>query len=190
MKKNDLIQTNKGFTLIEMIVSVGIFITVLSVSMGGLVTVVSSNDKAQAIRVAMDNMNFVMEEMSRHVTQGNTYHCGEAGDIDTTLSCATGGSSIYFQSNKIDIDRIHYQLSGGEILKSTTGANPVTNVPLTTLNILTIKDLTFYVFADEGANPDDQPRVIISISGEVKVGGETTTFNVQTTTTQRIPISN
>ena len=71
-----------GFTLIEMMISLGIFAIVLSVSVGALLSMVSSNRKTQSLRSAMDNLNLAMEEMSRNIIQGRKYHCGETSIID------------------------------------------------------------------------------------------------------------
>ncbi|MCK5591605.1 MAG: type II secretion system protein, partial [Candidatus Pacebacteria bacterium] len=46
-----------GFTLVEMMVSLGMFTIVLSISVGALLSMVSSNRKTQSLRGAMDNLN-------------------------------------------------------------------------------------------------------------------------------------
>ncbi len=203
MKRVKYTTKERGFTLVEMIVSTGIFVIVLSASVGGLLSMVDANNKAQALRVAMDNMNFAMEEMSRHITQGRTYYCSlgvppplpspdsnpDTLDPLTPKSCPNGDDELYFLSNKENVERISYRLLNDEIVKSTTDdivGVVMTDVSLTNNNVLKITDLIFFVEAGEGA-VDDQPRILISVSGEVLVGGETTKFRVQTTVVQRVP---
>ncbi|MCK5027486.1 MAG: type II secretion system protein [Candidatus Pacebacteria bacterium] len=198
MKKNRNKTKESGFTLVEMIVSTGIFVMVLSASVGGLLTMVNANNKAQALRVAMDNMNFTMEEMSRHITQGHTYYCNPGvlppspNDPDplTANSCFGGDDELYFLSNKDAVGRVYYGLLNNEIIKSTTdetGAYILEDVPLTNSNVLTITNLKFFVDSGDGASGESQPKVLVSISGEVSVAGEMTEFHVQTTVVQRIP---
>lgn len=199
MREKKQTTKKKGFTIVEMMVSVGIFTMVLSASVGGLLTMVNANNKAQALRVAMDNMNFVMEDMSRHITQGRTYYCDENGDAIpnpdppaatdplSPKSCSNGGGRLYFLSNKADVGRVWYQLIDDEIVKRTTDASGVDDLDaaLTSKDVLEVTNLTFFVEA--GDTGDEQPKVLVTVSGQVVVGSEVTTFNAQTTIVQRIP---
>ncbi|MBU0722958.1 type II secretion system GspH family protein, partial [Patescibacteria group bacterium] len=51
-----------GFTLVEMIVSLGLFTVILFISMQALLSMVDANHKAQSLRAAMDNLNLSLEE--------------------------------------------------------------------------------------------------------------------------------
>ena len=70
----------RGFTLVEMIVSLGIFAVVAVVALGALVRIMTANQKAQTLQSAMTNISFALESMSRELRSGITYHC----DYDTT----------------------------------------------------------------------------------------------------------
>lgn len=77
----------KGFTLVEMMVSISLFMLVSIVAIGALLRIVDANKKAQSLKTTMNNINFIMESLSREMRVGTTYLC-TAGDvtIPTTLS--------------------------------------------------------------------------------------------------------
>ena len=60
----------KGFTLIEMIVSLAIFSVVAVIALGSLVRIMSANQKAQSLHSAMTNIGFALESMSRELRMG------------------------------------------------------------------------------------------------------------------------
>ena len=185
----------RGFTLIEMIVSMGVFTVVLSASIGALLVIVDSSRKAQTLQVASNTLSLVIEDMSRNLSQGRNYHCDKGDTVAGTvpfaepLSCVngTGGEdsedSIIFKSEKESGVLVEYWLESGVIKKRIGGAG--LGETLTNSDIVTINDLQFYVEA--GETGDDQPRVNIVVRGEVGKDDWKTTFNVQTSVTQHVP---
>ncbi|MFA6459219.1 MAG: type II secretion system protein [Candidatus Paceibacterota bacterium] len=77
-----------GFTLVEMIVSLGIFSVVAVVALGALVRIITANQKAQSLQSAMTNLNFALEAMSREIRVGSEYNCWN----DETNKTYTPGS--------------------------------------------------------------------------------------------------
>lgn len=74
--------TQKGFTLVEMIVSLAIFAIVAVVAVGALLKVTDANKKSQTLKTAINNLNFALESMSREMRVGANYAAGSAiGDI-------------------------------------------------------------------------------------------------------------
>lgn len=71
-KKNS---TQGGFTLVEMIVSLGIFTIVALVAVGALLKITDANKKSQSLKTAINNLNFALESMSREMRVGDVYHC-------------------------------------------------------------------------------------------------------------------
>lgn len=83
MKKEFSIFTNKysrGFTLVEMIVSLAIFSIVAVVALGALMKIIGANKKAQTLQSAMTNINFALESMSREMRVGSKFACILSGD--------------------------------------------------------------------------------------------------------------
>ncbi len=99
----------KGFTLIEMIVSLAIFSIVAVVALGALTKIISANKKAQALQAAFTNLNFALESMSRELRVGANYRCDPTtGSYDgvnmTSQSCAVNNNTtsvLAFRSSEI-----------------------------------------------------------------------------------------
>ncbi|MEK7646088.1 MAG: type II secretion system protein [Patescibacteria group bacterium] len=106
---NFQLPNSSGFTLVEMIVSLGIFAVVATVSLGALVHIVSANKKAQTLQSAITNLNFALETMSREMRVGSTYFCSDYGVGDIvdennfqSVACALGNNKILaFRSSKV-----------------------------------------------------------------------------------------
>lgn len=78
---NFLHKNNKAFTLIELMISVGLFTIIITISIGAVLQINAAHKKSQDLRAGLDNLNFIMEDMARNIRLGNTYHC----NIDDNL---------------------------------------------------------------------------------------------------------
>src|SRR3989344_1570356 len=85
---------NKGFTLLEMIVSITIFTVVALVAVGALLKVVDANKKAQSLKSTINNLNFALDSMSREMRVGSNYFCSE------TCNGSSGNWTVSFESSK------------------------------------------------------------------------------------------
>ncbi len=72
-KRNFTNKYKKGFTLIEMIVSLGIFMVVALIAVGALLKVMDANKKSISLKTSINNLNFVLESMSREMRVGSHY---------------------------------------------------------------------------------------------------------------------
>lgn len=180
--------TTKGFTLIELMVSVAIFSIVMVIAVGSLFSMMDANRKAQALKSSINNLAFALENMSRQIRSGSTYHCG-VGALTTALDCPSGGSQIAFEpyggSASNANDQVVYRHAGARIERSTNGG--ATFLPITSPEV-TVEDLTFYVV---GSLPNDfpmqQPKVVITLSGYAGVTDRTRTeVRLQTMITSRL----
>jgi prepilin-type N-terminal cleavage/methylation domain-containing protein len=104
-------QFKSGFTLLEMIVSMGIFTIVAVIAVGSLVRITSLNRQAQSMQAAINNINYILESMSREMRVGSAYHCMNGnvfnGNSDTLTfrECpgeAASEKGILFRSSKTD----------------------------------------------------------------------------------------
>lgn len=103
-------KSQKGFTLIEMIVSLGLFIVVALIAVGALLKVMDANKKSLNLKTAINNLNFAMESMSREMRVGSNYHLDlndtgsvahELGTVDVVEKLADNkGWTLYFYSSK------------------------------------------------------------------------------------------
>ena len=166
--KNKKMNPRSGFTLIELMVASAIFIVVVGISVGSIISIVDGNKKTLAFSSIMNNFNFAMEDMSRSLREGWYYHCGQSGvgydysmdaasndgALSTTRNCSIGGDYIAFESIEKSInnpnDQIVYALgphpSGDttkfQLVKSENSG--VNWLPITSSNIF-VESINFYV---------------------------------------------
>lgn len=109
IKKNN----SKGFTLLEMIVAVGVFAVLASLSVGSLLMLMGAQKKAASLQSIQDNLRFALEAMSKDIRFGDQYYCsnnpedtafplpfklvGPIYPTDCTLASG-GGKLIAFQA--------------------------------------------------------------------------------------------
>jgi len=188
-------KTEKGFTLIEMMVAVSIFAIVMTIGVGALLSLVDANRRAQAINSVMNNLNAALESMTRSIRVGTTYYCQtssvppSAGTLSQTQGC-TDGKLIAFESatgdTGDDTDQVVYRLNGTQLERSLDSGG--TWVALTAPEV-TIDSFSFYVVGAESFSESGdtiQPRVLMRIQGSAPIPGGTTEFNVQASVVQRI----
>ncbi len=184
-------RSNGGFSLIEIMVSVSLFAVVMTISVGSLLSLIDANRKAQALNSVMNNLNFALENMSRNIRVGNTYHCSilssVPANLDTTKDCVNGGILFAFEGAKGDtassMDQIVFRFVDNRIEKSIDGGTTFIAI---TASEVTIDDMKFYVV---GTTRGDsfQPRVVMTIQGTAGISSKSeTSFSLQTTVTQRV----
>ncbi|PJE73761.1 MAG: hypothetical protein COV02_00920, partial [Candidatus Terrybacteria bacterium CG10_big_fil_rev_8_21_14_0_10_41_10] len=66
---------NAGFTLIELIVALGLFAVVMTISVGAFLNISDIQKKSESLRNVSDNMSFTIEMMTRDIREGYDYSC-------------------------------------------------------------------------------------------------------------------
>src|SRR4051812_11444285 len=84
----------RGFTLIEMLVSITLFSVVMVMALGALLSLSVADRRAEALKSSIDNLTFALDSMSRAIRTGNTYHCGSSGTLSVAQDCTTGNNYI------------------------------------------------------------------------------------------------
>lgn len=92
------ISKQKGFTLVEMIVSLAVFTVVALIAVGALLKITDANKKSQTMKSVINNLNFALESMSREMRVGTVYDC--VGNVDV-IPITGNGQTI--SSNVCDI---------------------------------------------------------------------------------------
>lgn len=180
---NESKSSRRGFTLVEVLVSLSVFSLVMLIATGSIFTIVDANKKSHALKSVMTNLNFALESMAREIRVGTGFVCPATGG-----DCPTNGdSSFLFISNRnLDFvpgnDPVQYSFSNGRILKQRFGSDS-SPVPITAEEIV-ITHMLFYVIGS-GSSDLKQPRVVMVISGYVGSGNTKSTFNIQTAISQR-----
>lgn len=197
----------KGFTLIEMIVSLGLFTIVMFVATSAFLSIVNADRKSRATRVAIDNLNLALEDMSRKIKTGTAYSCDGGSDcvagsafsfVDQTLAAATykrgaGSSAIVGGIAASGCGDALYVGKGCLLRADSTGAFSVATSPeidLTGLKFIVSGSLpcgATATCAASGTTDAKQPGVIVLASGSLPAMGASpaTSFKIQTTIVQR-----
>jgi prepilin-type N-terminal cleavage/methylation domain-containing protein len=93
MKKHYL-SNQSGFTLIEMIVSLGVFSVVATTSVGAMLVLISTNQQLQSEQSVMTNLAFALDTMTREIRTGYNYYCEQQPNY-----ASSGGTNIFNNSN-------------------------------------------------------------------------------------------
>lgn len=165
-------QKNRGFTLVEMLVSIALFSIVLIVTLGSIMTIVDVNRKSQSLTIVMNDLNFALENITRAV---------KTGDVDVNMS--GNGVELHVIENFNDTTRnVVFRFEDKKITKQIGSGVPVA----ITSEQISIEKAKFTVFGTTSSGDSRQPRVLISIEGTAMVGPTISSkFNIQTTVSQR-----
>ena len=186
----------RGYTIIETMITVSLFIIIVMAGMGALLNANLVHQKSSDMRSIMDNLSFIMDDMSRNLRTGYDYHCIVAGDPipigepnPKTKSC-DGGGGISFKSTNPISQWVYYMgtIDGNAgIFRSTNGGS--TFIKLTPDEvIITMADSGFTVL---GAEPpalgnQQQPFATINLVGKIILKNNVETpFSLQTSVSQR-----
>lgn len=180
---------SRGFTLVEMIVAVGLFAIVMIVSMGALLALVAANRKAQAVQSVVNNLNIAIDGMVRTIRMGTVYHCGSSGGLPLSPADCPSGAAVFafepYGKTKNDQPWVYsYDSATGRIYRATNGGAPIA----ITAPEVQITDMEFFVVgADSGPGNEVQPKVVITIKGVVNAQSAkySSTFHIQATAVQR-----
>ncbi|MEK7180596.1 MAG: type II secretion system protein [Patescibacteria group bacterium] len=192
------ISHEKGYTLIETLVALGLFMVVVFIAITALFVVADANKRAQATRRIVDNLDFTIEEVVRSARKGRAYNCGSATDLTAQIAAGNdgigsprncdAGTYIAFEDEAGDVtlpnDQIIYRLDIDldHVEKSTDGGGSWLRL---TEPGVTINDLKFYV-TGSGSRDEVHAKILFILRAQTQaVGLETTIFNIQTTVTQR-----
>lgn len=180
----------KGFSLVEMLVSITLFSFVVVIATGVIITILNTNKHVRSTSIAMGNINAVLEKMFREVSAGESYHCGEGGNINKAHDCPGGNplAAIVFEGVNGDKnnsnDQNIYRMNSGESSLELSLDGGVNYERLTDENII-IDDFGVNVVG----NLDDtkQPSVFISVRGYIKKEeGDHVMFATQTMISERL----
>lgn len=80
------VNTNSGFTLVEVMIAVGLFVIVMVAGIGAVISANASHKKSQSQRAILDSMSFILEDMSRNIRLGSSYRCPAGVSTPSILS--------------------------------------------------------------------------------------------------------
>lgn len=161
-----------AFTLVELLVSIGIFAVITTIAVGGFVSVLKSERQVAGLLAANSNISLSIEQMAREMRTGYNF-C-------TVRSCLL--SELNFRNARGD--DITYRLQSGAI-ERRVNSSPFQKI---TADNVDVKYLKFYLQGRE-AGDGQQPRVTIALGVAPKgVGLKENITNLQTTVSARLPL--
>jgi prepilin-type N-terminal cleavage/methylation domain-containing protein len=193
--KNQKGLTKRGFTLIEMLVAVGLFSVVMLVSVAAILSIIGNNKKAQGINNVVNNLNFAIESMVRDMKTGYLYKCDGSWPIDQTEAgpCpATPVDKIALLSGSptaVEYSFIEPTTENdggyvpGHIVKRTGSGNAI---DLTSKSDVDIQSVQMYV-NNAASGSGSQPGIFLIIRAKANIlENEVSEFGLQTFISQRI----
>jgi len=213
--KNENKKRNTGFTIIETMISVSLFIVIVMAGMGALLNANLLHQKSQDMRSIMDNLSFVMDDMSRNLRTGYNYRCiTSESDLSSYNIIATAQSGqncwgIAFENQngtpyeydpvtRLLLDRHGEDQWVYEIVSELRGSVTIHYIRKSTDSGATWVQLTpdeVYIdgisgFSVLGAEPPSQgnkqqPFVTIKLVGTITYKNIITPFSLQTSVSQR-----
>ncbi len=195
-------ETQRGFSLIEMMVAVSLFAVFMVTALGALLAVVDANTKAQTLKLAINNLNYNLEKMSRDIRSGRDFYCGDpAGSLPVAVAgvnydCPAGETAFAFRSKfngNTLADYTMYRLNTGtrqlELVIYDASSNSQVIQPFVSDQV-TFTSATFFVSGSDPSNgsgaDNEQPTVLIALQGTAGAGRRVqSTFSIQTSISRR-----
>lgn len=168
-------RTHRGYTLVELIVSVAIFSIVMLVAGAAFLALISLDRKARTTNELVSNLSYVVDSMERSIRTGTAY------------SAASGTDSFSFTDANGRIISYRLTVTGtqGQIeQRIDSGAWSALTAPR-----IDIENLVFYPAGTvTGTNDGRQPTVLITIRGKMKPDSQSpdVEFIIESSATQRL----
>lgn len=168
-----------GFTVVELLVAIGLFSVAVAIAAGGLITAMRAERQVVGLIAANSNVSLVLEQVARELRTGfdfcvNGLSCPlEAGGMTAELSFRNARGEV-----------VTYRREGEAVVRGVDGTFSV----LTAGNV-SVRHLMFRI-AGYVPGVDLQPRITITIGvGTTERGAAGTTVTLQTTVSSRQPAS-
>ncbi|QQG45685.1 MAG: type II secretion system protein [Candidatus Sungiibacteriota bacterium] len=173
----------QGFTLLEMIISIGIFSVLVIASIGVTLGVSNAQIKAANIQAILDSIRFSLELITKEMRTGSGYAatsygaaCGGASGSEISFTTALGESRTYYLSPATKT-----------IMRMTQTTNCVQAVPFSSEEV-NIDRLNFALSGSASGPNDGQPRVTLTMKARSKSPKYylESSLDLQTTVAQRL----
>ena len=201
LKEKDFFSFSAGFTLVEVLVATAIFIVIMLVSITSLLASERSSKQGQAIRSALDNVQFSLETITRSGRLGSLYTCiSSTGTTSISIvgsDCSSGGTGfafgLYDPVSKTTDGYAFYLGSTatgrGAIFRCINRGNLSVTLKGTDCAAITSPDIDVKTFSTivDGSDILDgrQPSVKVIIEGTAYASNQQTDFFIQTLVSQR-----
>jgi len=185
----------KGFTLVELLVSVAIFAIVALASTAAYLSFINYNRLVQSTATVINSLYFTVDSIARDIRSGSQYTCAGSCNPSNSISFrdATGNCTVTYQ--RLQSDGSACSATSCSVVRTAVGASCTalqTNSAITDSTI-TIQKLAFYIRGNV-ASDQTQPMATIVINGYACLPNTDCTvlknqipFKIETSATQRLP---
>lgn len=173
-----------GFTLLEMLISIGIFSVVVIATIGITLSVTQAQIKAANVQVIQDNIRFSLELMTKEMRTGTDFV------ITSICNTTVPGAEVSFTGNSGD--RAYFLDSSTDTImrlkQKITSAGDCLLASALTSEEIAVNDLGFWLTGHAIGPTDGQPKVTITMSLTSKSPKFQleSSMNLQTTVIQRL----
>ncbi len=165
-----------GFTLIEVMVSVSIFVIIITIGIGSLLTVNRALQKSRIERQATDALSYAMDTMTRRLRTGTDYQgSGDVNNItfteqsdDPTLNNGIG--------QRITFEKMIDGVTNYGYIQIKEGSSPYRITP---------PEIDIKNFDVQIMRGNTQPLALISIKAEIHNQNQTSVIAIQSAVSQR-----
>jgi type II secretory pathway pseudopilin PulG len=160
-------------------VSLSLFAIVIMVSLGSILGIFDANRKSRSLKSVMTNLNLAIEEMSKEMRYGRTYHCGSSGTLTLPQNCPTTAPYMTFLASD-NATQVAYRFTGTTLERQENGGSWTAVVGPEVV-------LDNYFFYVTGATAGDsyQPLAFIYVKGHTGSGAGRSDFSLETIVSQR-----
>lgn len=177
----------KGFTLLEMVIALGLFSLVTVAFVGITLSLLNAQRKAADAQIVQENARFIMELLTKEMRTGTNF--------TASTTCAPAGKEIRFTTTDLLTPNRTYFFSSNRLMRLKAFAflpSQCANAIELSGEDLFVDNIDFFLrgqIPESSPLPNDgQPTVTINmrVSGREPLYGSQTILNLQTTVVVRI----
>lgn len=189
--KNKNNPSRKGFTLVEIMVSVAIFSIIMTVGIGALVDITQTYSYAREKKTVADSLSFMLESMTREIRLGTNFYSGSGSGVSFQDSARDGSTnSVGFEmSNPSDLRGryMSYSLESGVLrrYRYDTGGTLISTDNLNDVNSVAIESLDFTVIGASASGTTDGKQPLVWIRMKARSVKNDAALSLQTLVSQR-----
>lgn len=175
-----------GFSVMETVVSIGIFSVVMTAMVSVLVSSFRAETKAANVRAVTENLRFTLELMTRELRTGYGYK------LVTPAGCPTSGLQFTSVNQAVPQERFYYRdAATGALMRAAmlvAGSVDCSLIRQFTSEEIFVDQFGIQMNGTTPGSIDGQPRITLSFRFHAKnpKPGTETGFWLQTTITQRV----
>lgn len=168
----------QGFTLLEMIISIGIFSVLVVTSIGVMLGISNAQIKAANIQATEDNIRFSMELMTKEMRTGTQYtlssFCAGAAGTEVSFVTSAGERRVYYQD--------------GDRLMRLVGTVDCSRAKPLMADDVAVDRLRFQAGGTAEGSADGQPWIMVAVGISSKGGKQAfvSRMDLETMVVQRL----